>query len=307
MKLIVNQLLQFVRLYTFRHWMLLLFFCGISVYVNYGLGLQTYISTLSGLPEFFAYMALYAVHALFAYGLYSAGSRKTDFWVKPGFWVLLLLGFAIFAARAVLWQHALLIEAFSPEGSIRINRFAFGDVFRFLYLFVPVTLVWFFADRHQMPLYGFSMKQHQQGVYWILLAGMVPLIAGASMLSDFLDYYPRFRKLSVLDAPPLKIWIYECFYGMDFVSIELFFRGFMVIAFIRYVGIHAVLPMAAFYLSIHYGKPMGEAISSFFGGTILGVIAFHSRSIYGGIMVHMGIAWLMELGAYIGNLIRGHW
>jgi len=30
-------------------------------------------------------------------------------------------------------------------------------------------------------------------------------------------------------------------------------------------------------------------------------LAFYSRSIWGGIVVHMGIAWLMELGAFLGK------
>jgi hypothetical protein len=53
--------------------------------------------------------------------------------------------------------------------------------------------------------------------------------------------------------------------------------------------------MAIFYCTIHFGKPLGECISSFFGGIILGVVSYHTRTIFGGFMVHVGIAWLMEL------------
>jgi hypothetical protein len=95
---------------------------------------------------------------------------------------------------------------------------------------------------------------------------------------------------------------YELSYGLDFVSIELFFRGFLVIALARYAGQYAILPMAAFYCTIHFGKPLGECISSFFGGLALGVIAWRTRSILGGLIVHLGLAWLMEVGGYIGNL-----
>jgi hypothetical protein len=34
---------------------------------------------------------------------------------------------------------------------------------------------------------------------------------------------------------------------------------------------------------------------------ILGVVVYHTRSIFGGLIVHLGIAWLMEIGGYIGN------
>jgi len=45
---------------------------------------------------------------------------------------------------------------------------------------------------------------------------------------------------------------------------------------------------------------MGECISSFFGGSLLGIISFHSNSIKGGLLVHMGIAWLMEISGALG-------
>ena len=109
--------------------------------------------------------------------------------------------------------------------------------------------------------------------------------------------------------PNIRWWykiLYEISYGIDFLTIELFFRGFLVFAFVRYVGADAVLPMAVFYCSIHFGKPLFECISSFFGGMLLGIIAYRTQSILGGIMVHLGIAWMMEIGGYLGNLINSY-
>src|SRR5690606_32481 len=99
---------------------------------------------------------------------------------------------------------------------------------------------------------------------------------------------------------PAKL-LFELSYGLDFFTIELFFRGFLILAFLRYAGKAAILPMAAFYCSIHFGKPLLECITSYFGGLILGVIVLHSRSIWGGLIVHLGIAWLMEVAGYIGR------
>jgi hypothetical protein len=95
--------------------------------------------------------------------------------------------------------------------------------------------------------------------------------------------------------------IFELSYGSDFVGIEFFFRGFLVLAFMRWAGKEAVLPMACFYCTIHFGKPLGECISSYFGGLLLGVVIANTRSVWGGLMVHLGIAWMMELGGYIGE------
>jgi len=54
---------------------------------------------------------------------------------------------------------------------------------------------------------------------------------------------------------------------------------------------------------LHFGKPIGEAISSIFGGYVLGVIALNTKSIVGGSIVHIGVAWLMELFAYLQHYI----
>ena len=133
---------------------------------------------------------------------------------------------------------------------------------------------------------------------------MIPLIAVASTQADFLHTYPKLKTLEFLsngkDGLGYKL-LYELSYGSDFFTIEFFFRGFLILAFAKWVGKDAILPMAVFYCTIHFGKPLGECISSFFGGIILGVITFHSQSIYGGLMVHLGIAWLMELGGWLGN------
>ena len=93
-------------------------------------------------------------------------------------------------------------------------------------------------------------------------------------------------------------------YGIDFLTVELFFRGFLVLAFVKYAGKNAILPMACFYCAIHFGKPMAECISSYFGGILLGIIAYNTRSIMGGLMVHVGIAWLREVGGYLGNVLK---
>jgi hypothetical protein len=73
--------------------------------------------------------------------------------------------------------------------------------------------------------------------------------------------------------------LYELAYGSDFISVELFFRGFLILAFVKLVGKDAILPMACFYCTIHFGKPLGECISSYFGGMLLGIVVFHTRSI----------------------------
>lgn len=305
MRKVIEDLRAFILMQKAVHWLVLMAFCAVSVYVNYAFDMQKHIDRLDWPEEFLFTVLLYAVHTIFAYLLYSFVSGNFAYWKKPGFLTLLCLSFLIFAFRAVMYKHHHWVRDWSGPDSGRLNGHVFSDLFRLAYLAIPISIIWYVMDRGRMPLYGCSVENHKWRLYWTLLLCMVPLIVGASFLSDFLDYYPRGSKLLKYDPPVWKILLFELFYGLDFSSIELFFRGFMVMAFARFVGMNAILPMSAFYLSIHYGKPLGEAISSFFGGTILGVISFHSRSILGGIMVHAGIAWLMELGGWIGNWVKG--
>jgi hypothetical protein len=175
-------------------------------------------------------------------------------------------------------------------------------------IMVPIILFWYFSKNRDANMYGFTLKGFDTKPYFTMLLIMLPLITLASLNADFLGQYPRaglwgLEDFTLKDKSHWKYFgLFEFIYGLDFISIEFFFRGFLIIALIKYVGPHVVLPMAVFYVFIHFGKPMGETISSFFGGSLLGIISFYSRSIFGGIIVHMGIAWLMELGALISKL-----
>ena len=66
----------------------------------------------------------------------------------------------------------------------------------------------------------------------------------------------------------------------------------------RYLGAYAVYPMVAVYCYIHFGKPFAEALGSIFGGYILGVISLESRSVMGGVLIHIGVALGMEILAF---------
>jgi hypothetical protein len=303
---LLQQLLKFVRSYKLMHWLCIFLFCGFSTYANYFLGLKKWMYTLTDLEEYLAYFGLFAFHQLAGFLLYSFFCKDFSFWRKSGFWALLLSGILIFAFRVSYDGHYEWIASLSPIDKAWIYQSIFRYAFQMAYIFLPILIIWIIMDKGNQPLYGFSTKLHQTKLYWGLLILMVPLIIFASTQPDFLNFYPRASKLNQANVSvPLQL-VFEFFYGIDFIAIELFFRGFLVIAFMRYVGIHAVLPMACFYLSIHFGKPIGETISSFFGGSILGVIAYHSKSIYGGVMAHVGIAWMMELGGFIGNYFRQH-
>jgi hypothetical protein len=173
---------------------------------------------------------------------------------------------------------------------------------------VVVAFILFFIWKlfySKESFFGLTVKNFNWKPYILMLFIMVPLIVAASTQPDFLTLYPKFRDVDWVLYNVNNQWfynlLYELSYGTDFITVELFFRGFLVLAFIKVAGKDAILPMACFYCTIHFGKPLGECISSYFGGIILGIIVYNTKSIVGGLVVHLGIAWLMELGGYIGN------
>jgi membrane protease YdiL (CAAX protease family) len=134
---------------------------------------------------------------------------------------------------------------------------------------------------------------------------VVPIVVIASFHENFNTYYPVYKSNGAAEywniSESVTLAGYELAYGWSFVSVELLFRGFLVIGLVNIMGRHAILPMVVCYCFIHFGKPIGECISSVFGGYILGVIAYYSRSIFGGIFIHIGLAWLMEITASLNS------
>ena len=223
---------------------------------------------------------------------------------QPRFVLLVLLAPAIFSLKAGLVINFDIVD--NPVSNEYWNHIIYWP---FLLLIVTslLYLCWKVFDRDQ-PFYGTVTSNLNWKPYWLMLLIMVPLIAAASTQPDFLAVYPKL-KLIFNESVQLQLnWLhkllFELSYGSDFIGIELFFRGFLVLAFIKWAGKDAVLPMACFYCTIHFGKPLGECISSYFGGLLLGIVVQNTRSMWGGLMVHLGIAWLMELGGHIGGLLK---
>jgi hypothetical protein len=225
--------------------------------------------------------------------------RDKATWQQQYFIALLLLAPLVFA------QKMALPVSMSLHPDPLLNRYYNAVLYYPLKLVTMCAAIYVVLHLTRQPkALGLNTRKFSVAPYLLMLLFMVPLIAAAAMLPDFQELYPRMRNIPYL-RPPGHFWeklLYECSYGLDFLSIELYFRGFLVLVFARYAGKQAILPMAAFYCCIHFGKPLGECISSFFGGILLGVVTYHTRSIIGGLIVHLGIAWMMELAGAISSL-----
>ncbi len=226
---------------------------------------------------------------------------------SAGFWFLLLAAPAIFAVKVSFTGLTQWIAGTDGNQWKRYFAIIINLPSRLLLVVMPL-LLWWWYQKTPSSFWGLTTLNFNWHPYSLMLLIMVPLIVFASTQADFLHMYPKLRQVSFIGNISKHPWyyklLYELSYGVDFLTIELFFRGFLVFAFVRYIGPDAVLPMAVFYCSIHFGKPLFECISSFFGGLLLGIIAYRTQSILGGVMVHLGIAWMMEAGGYVGNLYK---
>lgn len=278
-------------------------FLGFGIFINYYYGINQKVSRLDNLQQYLFWYLVFLSAFSFPYFLYSI-FRKHHVFSRNEFLFLLLLAPLLFS-----WKMVYDIELNWGVASLKniyLNAVIYWP-FKLVVITVALLIIWKLS-REKQPFYGISTKNFIARPYIMMLLFMIPLIAAASTQPDFLAMYPKMKNISFLKSFPhsgfYKI-LFELSYGSDFVTIELFFRGFLVLAFCKWFGKDAILPMAAFYCTIHFGKPIGECISSFFGGLILGIVTYHTRTIFGGLMVHLGIAWMMELGGYLGNLWSG--
>ncbi len=275
---------------------------AILIFLNYYYGIDKNISSYSFLYSFISWYIIFLVAFALPYVFYRL-LKKRKYTSDIFFLFLLLLVPAIFSLKT-----ALDIPLHFSDDANR-NEY-WNNVFywplRLIIISGILFIIWKIFDSHQ-PFYGIVTKNIKWKPYWLMLLVMLPLIAVVCTQPDFLAMYPKLKLIAgVSNEGNLQWWhklLFELSYGSDFIGIELFFRGFLILAFIKWAGKDAILPMACFYCTIHFGKPLGECISSYFGGLILGIVVYNTRSILGGLMVHLGIAWLMEIGGYIGNAL----
>ena len=223
--------------------------------------------------------------------------QKPQFWIRSGFFI----GMIALAGGLVVpfeWIEALDLKNYTMW-THKVARQI--DV---LVLGIPIYYLFMRWNEPTLKdgLYGIRLRSEDLKPYVHMLWVMVPLIAAASFLPDFQRQYPIFKRvLPYLPGLETEKWIclsgFEASYVASFVGTELMFRGALVIGMSSLLGRNALLPMVSTYMFLHYGKPMGEAISSVFGGYILGILALQNRNIWGGIFIHSCVAFLMDVAA----------
>ncbi len=294
---------------TFNPWFLFVTAVSLStaIYFNYQLDFEDqYIDKGNYRSELRMFYYFLFEGGVFLFACFVLGVTKGNWtWLKSrGFWITFVFGFAVLGFDRGFYYHNYLRSFIDGGGGYFIVRI----VKQFSWLIttlLPLILFYKFFDyKYQTDFYGIRKNGFSLKPYIVMYAIMIPLIVIASYTDQFMETYPLYKNTkgmsfssfyNVSEFVP-KV-IFEFVYGLDFFSVELFFRGFLIFAFSRFLGKDVVYPMVYAYCFLHFGKPMGETISSIFGGYILGVIALNSRNIWGGVLIHAGIAVLMDIAA----------
>lgn len=310
MKKIVNYLLDFLKTLKPIYLLVLMTIMSLCVFVEYKFHIeQSYISIHDGkIVQIPLYMLFYGFPFFLAYLLYGLFYNKMDIFLLQRFWILSLLALLVYSFRCYFHVYESLAYKYpSPQFQLYC-LYLIKQIGQGLLLFVPTFFIWFFMEKKHQQLFGFRHKGVDLKPYFLILILMIPIIGLAATQDSFTNFYPLVSHIPNIQSNTLlgkiQIIVYEFFYAFDFFSNEFFFRGFLILAFARIVGKAAILPMTCWYVFIHFGKPVGETISSFFGGLILGLIAYETRSIYGGAIVHIGIAFMMDIFGTIAKLLK---
>lgn len=233
-------------------------------------------------------------------------------WVSSKeFWLKFFVGFAIISFDRQFYYFYDIIKSLPrPDYYFAFKTISWGD--SLIASVVPTLIFYYFYERSkdsERHWFGLTLKKFDIKPYVMLTILVFGGMAIASFISELNNYYPRYKHsggvgFAELHQIPewISVLIYELVYGSYYISVELFFRGFLVIAFARILGGHAVIAMVGSYVFLHFGKPLPETISSAFGGYLIGILAFYTNRIWGGVVLHVALAWSMELFAWLQNV-----
>jgi len=164
------------------------------------------------------------------------------------------------------------------------------------YLFVPlVTIKLMKLPLSELGLSARGFAKHAW-IYGVLYLAILPVVVVASFTAAFRSTYP-FYKLAARSWTDFVAW--ELMYASTFLALEVFFRGFLLFPLKRAFGAYAIFVMIVPYCMIHFHKPVAEVVGAIFAGIVLGTLAMVTRSVWCGVLIHISVAWTMDLLAML--------
>ncbi len=165
------------------------------------------------------------------------------------------------------------------------------------YFVIPALIVRF-VFREKLADYGFKLSgAFKDGWLYLVFFGIVgPLVLLVSRSGQFQETYPFYHPVKSEALWPY-FWMWELLYAIQFLSLEFFFRGFMVHGLRRRLGSGAILAMMVPYCMIHFEKPLPETLAAIIAGLVLGFMSLRTRSVMLGATIHVSVALSMDFAS----------
>jgi hypothetical protein len=126
-----------------------------------------------------------------------------------------------------------------------------------------------------------------------------PVVFAAARLPEFANHYPL---CSAARRSLGAFLLYEAAYAAYFVAWEYLFRGYLLFSLEPSMGKLAVFAQMMPFAVLHFGKPEAETFGSIAAGVLLGLLALRTRSFWYGALLHIAVAWSMDVFAAWGAL-----
>lgn len=223
--------------------------------------------------------------SIFPGGLFS-GDR-----MKPTLILLmtpvLLVTFKYYGSRQ--WYFEMVRDWFVIAGNPELTAALYVFFASFVLFGVVPLLIIRFIFKETLASYGLQMGDRKFG--WKAVAILGPLFVlsayPSSFMPDFLAEYPLYSGAGATTGA----FITHAFsYLFFYIGWEIYFRGFMQFGLRSTFGDwNSILLQVMASCLVHIGKPAAETYSSILGGLVWGILAFRSRSIVYGLVIH----WLL--------------
>ncbi len=141
------------------------------------------------------------------------------------------------------------------------------------------------------PVSSYGLQVGDSIFGWKAVALLGPLFVlsayPSSFMPDFLAEYPLYPGAGATTGT----FVFHAFsYLFFYIGWEIYFRGFMQFGLRSSFGDwNTILIQVMASCLVHIGKPAAETYSSILGGLVWGILAFRSRSIVYGLVIH----WLL--------------
>lgn len=198
-----------------------------------------------------------------------------------------------------------LVPGLPPWYELRLSRWAaLADLALWVatralgFVVIPALVIRLLLKR-RVRSFGLALPGHvgQLRPYLVLFALVSPLLLLASLRPEFRAYYPFYRRAG---ESWLDLLIWESIYAFQFLCVEFFFRGFLLVGTQARLGSLAVFAAVIPYCMVHFTKPVLEVFGAIPAGLVLGVLALRTGSIWGGVFLHVAVAWTMDALALFG-------